>query len=231
MSAAILQRLSANRKYESLLLHPGVESSFLMADQLYLSLWFPTFSEEDAAARLLSVLKQFPFSDSRPGIGYLAVHAVSFSEPQIFAESFDFRATPEHATQVLSEFRQPDYAYEVEVAWDLFHPVQEADLDETWQKQPGSVTLTAFGEDFGDRVFQQCGHIQIDFGLDTPFLQEEISYTPEIERLIKANIQKLVAFTQAVEKNCGITGRVLWSESEEAENLAQKLIAKLQRVH
>jgi hypothetical protein len=42
-------------------------------------------------------------------------------------------------------------------------------------------------------------------------------------------VQKLVAFTQAVEQNCGITGRVLWSESD--ENLAQKLIARVQRVH
>jgi hypothetical protein len=36
-----------------------------------------------------------------------------------------------------------------------------------------------------------------------------------------------VAFSSTVEKNCGISGRVLWSESE--ENLAQKLIAKLQQ--
>ena len=44
---------------------------------------------------------------------------------------------------------------------------------------------------------------------------------------MRANIAKLVGFSAAVEKNCGITGRVLWSESE--ENLAQKLIAKLQQ--
>ena len=41
-------------------------------------------------------------------------------------------------------------------------------------------------------------------------------------------MQKLVNFTSAVEKNCGISGRVLWSESE--DNLAQKLIDRLQRV-
>jgi hypothetical protein len=43
------------------------------------------------------------------------------------------------------------------------------------------------------------------------------------------NVQKLVNFTTAVEKNTGISGRVLWSESE--ENLAQKLIARLQKTH
>jgi hypothetical protein len=44
---------------------------------------------------------------------------------------------------------------------------------------------------------------------------------------LRTNIAKLVAFSAAVEKNCGVSGRVLWSESE--ENLAQKLIARLQQ--
>jgi hypothetical protein len=49
-----------------------------------------------------------------------------------------------------------------------------------------------------------------------------------VEQRIKANVHKLVTFTTAVENNCGISGRVLWSESE--DNLAQKLIERLQRV-
>jgi hypothetical protein len=49
-----------------------------------------------------------------------------------------------------------------------------------------------------------------------------------LEQRIKANVQKLVNFTTTVEKNCGISGRVLWSESE--DNLAQKLIERLQKV-
>jgi hypothetical protein len=50
------------------------------------------------------------------------------------------------------------------------------------------------------------------------------------ETRVKSNIRRLVDFTSAVEKNCGISGRLLWSDSEEEENLAQKLIARLQRV-
>jgi len=45
---------------------------------------------------------------------------------------------------------------------------------------------------------------------------------------VRANVQKLVEFTSAVEKNSGASGRLLWSESE--ENLAQKLINRLQKV-
>jgi hypothetical protein len=41
-------------------------------------------------------------------------------------------------------------------------------------------------------------------------------------------VQKLVDFTNEAEKSSGASGRLLWSESE--ENLAQKLIARLQKV-
>jgi hypothetical protein len=68
----------------------------------------------------------------------------------------------------------------------------------------------------------------VDFGLDTPFLYEESDFTSALEQRIKSNVQKLVNFTSAVEKNCGVSGRVLWSESE--DNLAQKLIERLQKV-
>ena len=46
---------------------------------------------------------------------------------------------------------------------------------------------------------------------------------------IKRNIQKLVEITNAIQENCGISSRLLWSDS--GENLAQKLIARLQRVN
>src|SRR5262249_40942999 len=95
---------------------------------------------------------------------------------------------------------------------------------------PQSVTFLVHGETFEDGIYREHGHIEVDFGLDTPFLAEELEMDPDAERRVKANIKRLVDFTSAVEQNCGISGRVLWSDSEE-ENLAQKLIARLQRVH
>ena len=68
----------------------------------------------------------------------------------------------------------------------------------------------------------------IDFGLDSPFLQEEVQLTAEAESRIRSNVRKLIEFTGKVEKNSGASARLLWSESE--ENLAQKLIARLQKV-
>ncbi len=187
--------------------------------------------------RLASVLRQFPFSASKPGIGFVAVHAVAFSEPLIFSQTFDYRADTEDALGIASEFLHSDYAYEFEAVWDLWMPElpeagssmdPDAQFDQRWTVQQQPVRFLVHGTDFEDGIYQEAGHIQVDFGLDTPFLHEEFEFTPEIEARIKSNVQKLVAFVNVVEKNCGITGRVLWSESE--ENLAQKLIAKLQRV-
>src|SRR5256885_8700333 len=44
---------------------------FRSADRLYLSIWFPSFNEQEMTPRLLSVLRLFQFSVQRPGIGYL----------------------------------------------------------------------------------------------------------------------------------------------------------------
>jgi hypothetical protein len=81
---------------------------------------------------------------------------------------------------------------------------------------------------FDEGAYEQEGHLQVDFGLDTPFLYEEVKLTPLTEARVRDNVQKLIEFTSAVEKNCSASARLLWSESD--ENLAQKLIARLQRV-
>jgi hypothetical protein len=74
----------------------------------------------------------------------------------------------------------------------------------------------------------ETGHVQVDMGLDAPFLLETESLTLEGEDRIRINVQRLVEFTIKVEKNTGATGRLLWSDSE--DNLAQKLISRLQRI-
>ena len=198
-----------------------------MSDSLNLSLWFPSFTEREMMPRMGTVLRQFPFSQIKPGIGHLAIYPVSWNETPVFSQTFDFRADPERVLAMAGEFLHDDYAYEIEALWELWVP--DPENAERWQVKPEQVRFVAHGLRFDEGSFQQFGHIQIDFGLDTPFLQEEMDFTGPVEQLIKQNIQRLVAFTTAIEKNCGISGRVLWSESE--ENLAQKLIARLQTSH
>jgi hypothetical protein len=195
-----------------------------MADRVYLSLWFPSFSDSEMLPKTLCVLRQFPFASQGPGIGYLAVHPISWNEPVIYQETFDFRATPEHALETAGEFLHDDNAYEFEALWELWVPGKEGG----WVRAPLAVRLLARGLNFDEGAYQQEGHVQVDFGLDTPFLYEDVMLTPLAEARVRDNVQKLIEFTGAVEKNCGTNARLLWSESD--ENLAQKLIARLQKV-
>ncbi len=196
-----------------------------MADSLYLSVWFPSFTEAEMLPRTLGVLRQFPFSAQQPGISYISVHPVSWNEPTVFERRYRPGVSPEEAANALAEFVHDDYAFVFEAAWDLWAP-QEA--DEAWAKQARAVEIIAQGTAFDEGAAEQEGHVQIDFGMDAPFLYEDVKLTPITEQRVKANVQQLVEFTSAVEKNAGVTGRVLWSESD--ENLAQKLVARLQRV-
>jgi hypothetical protein len=195
-----------------------------MADRLYLSLWFPSFAESEMLAKMLCVLHQFPFATERPGIGYLAIYPISWNELVLYQETFDYHATPEHAIETAGEFLHDDNAYEFEALWDLWTPGEEAG----WVRAPRAVRFVAHGLNFEEGAYEQEGHVQVDFGLDTSFLYEDVKLTPLTEARVRENVQKLVEFTSAVEKNCGTSARLLWSESD--ENLAQKLIARLQRV-
>jgi hypothetical protein len=197
-----------------------------MSDSLYLSLWFPSFEEPEILARAVSVLRNFPFSATRPGVTYLAVHPVSWNEPSVLEQRFAIGISPEQAAGVAMELLHEDYAFVFEAYWDLWSPAEQ---DGAWVEVPALVRFIAQGAQFEDGAAAETGHIQVDFGLDTPFLHEELALTAQAEQSVKANVQKLVQFTAAAEKNAEATGRLLWSESE--ENLAQKLIARLQRVN
>jgi len=196
-----------------------------MSDSLYLSLWFPSFDEAEILPLTVSVLRQLPFSHAREGVTYAAIQPVSWSEPTVFERRFRPGVAPEEAVAEVADFLHDDYAYIFEAYWDLWAPPEGA---EKWVLEPALVRLTAHGAEFEERAAEQVGHIQIDFGLDTSFLHDEVEFTAEAERNVRANVQKLVEFTAKVEKNAGATGRLLWSESE--ENLAQKLINRLQKI-
>lgn len=197
-----------------------------MADSLYLSLWFPTFELPEILPRTVSVLRQLPFSAARPGVTYAAVQPVSWAEPTILERRFVPGLPPEEAVVVADEFLHDDYAYVFEAYWDLWTPRESP---EKWVLEPSLVRVVAHGDEFEEKASEATGHMQIDFGLDTPFLHEELDLTAEAEAHVRSNVQRLVEFTAKVEKNAGATGRLLWSESE--ENLAQKLINRLQKTN
>jgi hypothetical protein len=196
-----------------------------MSDPLFLSLWFPSFDVADMLPHALDVMRHFPFSAQQPGITYLAVHPVSWSEPTVLEQRFRPGVSPEDAILLASDLLHEDHAYEFEAFWDLWVP--SADLQE-WTMQPSQVRFLVHGTEFDGGFFQEAGHVEVDFGLDTPFLYEGLAHTAPVEQNVRANVQKLVEFVTQVEKSSDATARLLWSES--GENLARKLIARLQKV-
>jgi hypothetical protein len=196
-----------------------------MSDPLYLSLWFSDFSGPEMIPPALALLQQFPFSKQLPGITYVAVQPVSWNEATVLEQRFSPGITMEEAITIASDLIHDDYAYIFEAYWDLWSPEPSTGL---WQLVPTAIKFTVQGEEFDEGTYEQTGHIQADFGLDAPFLQENIELSEEGQAKIRENVGKLVEFTVKAEKNTRATARLLWSESE--ENLAQKLITRLQKV-
>ena len=197
----------------------------IMADSLYFSLWFSDFGPAEMLVRALSVMRQFPFSKSLPGITYYALHPVLWNEPTIFEQRFSPGATPEEAIAVAADLLHEDYAYFFEANWDLWTPQTP---EGEWTLAPSTVTIIVRGEEFEEGEAKTQGEVQLDFGLDTPFLYEDLKLTEDVESRVRANVQMLVDFINRVEKSAIANTRLLWSES--GENLALKLVSRLQRV-
>ena len=247
-----------------------------MADQLYLSLWYPNFRFANLPAALIAVLRQFATVAAAGGttearykrVVAASSYPIDWTESPVFqrvyvndpraAESGDTEASIiENAVGEATEQLHEDSAYEFEMRWSLWVPERgfrasddvpdlednddfddddspDARLDASWQLEPTRVRILGFGPEFDHGTYETNGHIRVDFGLDTPFTldgdeDDEQPLAKAAALRVKQNVEKLLAFTLLVEKHCGISSRLLWTES--GEPLAEKLIARLQRLN
>ena len=208
-----------------------------MADQLFLSLWYPNFRTGALGPAILGVLRQFALIGSVPGDAPLILAASAYplqwSETpiynRVYLEDEAEQALPAQAVPEAMAQLHEDFAYEFEIEWQLWQPETESGLDPVWRQAPSRVRVVGFGPEFDEAAFETNGQVRIGFGLDTPFLQEEVELDAQAAAKVRENIAQLVALVRAIEKNCGISTRLLWSES--GESLAEKLIARLQQVN
>jgi len=200
-----------------------------MADCLYYSLWFPNFRLISLPEKLVSVMQQLP----HPLVTAASVYPLDWQQSPTFQRVYiaenEELAEPEQAAAEVTEILHEDSAYEFELPWKLWYPESDGLLDPIWKEEVRIVRVVGLGPQFDGGSYEQNGHIRVDLGLDTPFICDDIPLHEDDQIFVKKNIQQLVDFTTQVEKNCGVETRLLWTESE--ESLAQKLIARLQKLN
>ncbi|MGC9199712.1 MAG: hypothetical protein ACP5E5_12375 [Acidobacteriaceae bacterium] len=250
-----------------------------MADQLYLSIWYPNFRVETLPMALVGVLRQFaliaradlaPDSENRPRSRENSSHPklgrvlaassypINWTESPTYQRIYDADDRARHADQedrdkedrsprtgdtetpkiesAVAEATNPlhdDMAYEFEMCWMLWTPPEAPATGSrtvaAWRLEPVRVKIIGFGPEFDAASYEQNGHIRVDFGPDIPWIQENGALDRDGAERIRQNVEKLLAFTLSVEKHCGISSRLLWTES--GEPLAEKLVARLQRLN
>jgi hypothetical protein len=207
-----------------------------MADQLYLSLWYPNFRLTSLPAAIEKVMEQFGAVAGSSRVKSAAAYPLSWNEAPAYQRVYDKDHEPDEvdseprlAIPAAMELLHDDFAYEFELVWELWTPDRRGGLDAVWSREPNVVRIVGFGPQFDEAAWEQNGHVRIDFGPDTPFLQEEVDLDKDAADYVKQNVQLLVDFTNAVQQHGGISTRLLWSES--GDSLAQKLIARLQSVN
>lgn len=203
-----------------------------MADTLYLSLWYPNLRLEALPDKLTAVLDAFAAHGGQKLVYSTTIWPVSWSETAIFQRVYgrtggegDRGVPPRQAVDDAADLLHDDYAYEFQIGWTLWELETAAGLDPRWVKQPRLVRVTGYGPLFDDGVYEQDGHVKIDFGSDAPFLEEGVELDTQAARHVEENVRQLVELAAAVEKESGATARILWSEL--GESLAQRLAARL----
>ncbi|MGB2888013.1 MAG: hypothetical protein WBC04_09970 [Candidatus Acidiferrales bacterium] len=211
-----------------------------MANRAYASLWFRDFSESTQLEHFSQFLQTVPYSATRPGFTQLVIHALDPAEVPV--QEHDLRSIPLDAASIIelsSESLHADSAYETEAYWDLW--VYDATLSK-WQLVPQPLGIFCYGEDYDDATWQENGHVQVDIGFEHLFTghagllgfrrdraaqpqhpaeadflaaMAEPTRLEEYQDKTRANIRKLLDWTQRLETRVPTERLRLWSEGEE----------------
>lgn len=198
-----------------------------MADRVYLSLWLDEFSAVGMLPAWARALAEFPVSSLSPGIRELAVYPFHWGETPVLEQSFQEGAGVREAVALAAEFLHEDYAYEVELNWDVWVPREPGSLDQ-WERVAQTVSVACLGPQFEDEDTEEHPHLLLDLGWDANFLPDEVSREFLEEALegvagncYRENISQLLGYLRKIETNLPVTRRLLWSSS--GEDLSERI--------
>jgi hypothetical protein len=194
-----------------------------------LSLWYPNLRLTSLAEKLTAVLSTFAAHGGEKRVYSATVWPMSWSETACAQQVYgggERGAEPAVAVAAALEQLHEDFAYEFQIAWDLWELEENGeDQEPRWARGPRLVRVVGLGPLFEEGSYEQDGHIRIDFGSDGPFLEEEADLGTVGAKHVEENIRQLIELAHAVEKASGATARLLWSEL--GESLAERLAARL----
>ena len=213
-----------------------------------MSLWYPNLRLEALPDKLTAVLGAFAAHGGEEKVYAATVWPVNWSEAPVFQRVYGRMGgapgtspgvEPRQAVEEALELLHDDYAYEFQVGWNLWEwedadsaalaaettSAEEKNVIGRWARGPRLVRVTGYGPLFDEGAYEQDGHIRIDFGSDTPFLEEDADLDQVGARHVEENVRQLVELAGGVEKASGATARLLWSEL--GESLAQRLAERL----
>ena len=216
---------------EHLALPAHARQNEFMADRVYLSLWVDGFSADNMLATWAKTLAEFPVSSLAPGIRELAVYPFEWGEAPVLEHSFQEAAAVGEALVLAAEFLHDDYAYQVELNWDVWMPREPGSLDQ-WERIAETVSVACLGPQFEQEDTEVRAHLLVDLGLDSillPEAEDENLLDEALEGVAgncyRENIAQLLTYIRKLEAKLPLTRRRLWSSS------GDDLIARLRMAY
>ena len=174
-----------------------------MADSLYLSIWFPTFREEEMMLRTGRRVAAVPIlvAARRRHLPVCASGRRGASPPCWSAASIP-ASRPKKPPRWPRNLRTTISLSSSKRSGTCGFPTKTSMARCGCRSQ--SPCASWFMECNSTKASTpRTATSRCDFGLDTSFIYEEREISPFIEKHLRSNIAKLVAFSAAVEKNCG----------------------------
>lgn len=222
-----------------------------MANKAYLNVWCKNFPEDLIIERFGAFLETVPFSASRPGFTTLTIRAVDVSEPTVL--EMDLRVMPLDVAGIMGIVREhvhEDCSFETGTYWDL--ALFEAESGKS-KVEPQALELFCRGEHYGDELWRQSGHFEVNLGFEHFFtghggvlglrrgpnapaqsleearFLESMAWPDNLEKYresTRENVRKLLGWVRRIEGAIPAERVQMWSEGEENfEGRLKELVA------